>query len=182
MLDAVALCGGFRRSRLALDGAFDHFFRQQHMNTFDTHTAPGQSVHATEVDYLYDTHAVRTADYNAIRWEIRNLQKSLRERDSERFNVEADTTGAGSSHGVDTPAPSLKAYERPRTHQGANANVGDFHYWDRASTVLAAMVQLSLFSAEFTSESGTSVLDRLYRRAFLPTSDNSGAITKKYLS
>lgn len=84
------------------------------MNTFDTHealraylceelrrlrdkylaTAPGQPVHATEVDYPYDTHAVRTADYNAIRWEIRNLQKSLRERDSERFNVEADATGA----------------------------------------------------------------------------------------
>lgn len=74
------------------------------------------------------------------------------------------------------------AYVEPRTHHGANANAGDFRYWDRASSVLAAMVQLSLFSADVTSESGTSVLDRLYRRAFLPTSDTSGAITKKYLS
>ena len=60
-------------------------------------TAPGQSVHATEVDYLYDTHAVRTADYNAIRSEIQSLQKSLRERDSESFNVETGVRGAANA-------------------------------------------------------------------------------------
>ncbi|HEY7552929.1 MAG TPA: site-specific integrase [Hyphomicrobiaceae bacterium] len=88
----------------ALDNAFDCFFAQPSMSGFDIKAALraylrselqrlrakhlatpyGEPVHATEVDYPYDVHAVREADLNAIDWQLRQRRKDLRER-----NVEA---------------------------------------------------------------------------------------------
>jgi hypothetical protein len=70
----------------ALDKAFDGFFAQPSMSEFDIKAALraylsnelqrlrakhlatpyGEPVHAAEVDYPYDIHAVRSADLNAI--------------------------------------------------------------------------------------------------------------------
>lgn len=99
----------------ALDQAFDCFFQLPPMSTFDIKgalrtylrdelrqlrdkhlaTPPDRPVHATEVHCPYDRHTIREADYNAIKWQIRSLQKHLRERNVGAYDLVADDLARG---------------------------------------------------------------------------------------
>lgn len=99
----------------ALDHAFDRFFQLPLMSTFDIKgalrtylrdelrqlrdkhlaTPPDRAVHATEVPYPHDRRTIREADYNAIKWQMRGLQKHLRERNVGAYDLVADDLARG---------------------------------------------------------------------------------------
>jgi hypothetical protein len=91
----------------ALDNAFDCFFAQPSMSGFDIKAALraylrnelqrlrakhlatpyGEPVHAPEVHYPYDMHAVREADLSEIDSLLLHRRQALRERNSRRSRI-----------------------------------------------------------------------------------------------
>lgn len=117
----------------ALDRAFDCFFAQPSMSGFDIKAALraylrrelqrlrakhlatpyGAPVHATEVHYPYDMHAVRSADLSEIDTRLRQRRKELRERNVEAaaFTVEDVANGdpLSAAEGVELALGILRA-------------------------------------------------------------------------
>src|SRR5262245_20124557 len=101
----------------ALDSAFDSFFARPSMSgsKFDIKAALraylrselhrlrakhlatpyGEPVHAVEVDYPYDTHAVRSADLNAIDGQLRRWRNDLRHRKVDEAAYAAESVANG---------------------------------------------------------------------------------------